>query len=184
MVKTKSVSKAGSSLIPSEIVKDMIFFIRGQKVMLDYDLASLYGVETKQLKRAVKRNIGRFPEDFLFELTKEENDSLRCQFGTLKRGQHAKYLPYAFTEQGIAMLSSVLNSERAIQVNIAIMRTFTQLRQLLETHKELKLKIEDMEKKYDKQFQIVFAALKELLDEPKEDTKKLPIGFHKHTGKH
>lgn len=184
MVKTKSVSKAGSSLIPSEIVKDMIFVIRGQKVMLDYDLASLYGVETKQLKRAVKRNIGRFPEDFLFELTKEENDSLRCQFGTLKRGQHAKYLPYAFTEQGIAMLSSVLNSERAIQVNIAIMRTFTQLRQLLETHKELKLKIEDMEKKYDKQFQIVFAALKELLDEPKEDTKKLPIGFHKHTGKH
>jgi len=114
----------------------------------------------------------------MFELSKEEYQNLRSHFGTSSWGG-TRYLPFAFTEQGVAMLSSVLNSERAIQVNIAIMRTFTKLRQMIETHKELKQKIEEMEKKYDKQFQIVFAALKELLEEPKvPETKKLPIGFH------
>lgn len=178
MSKEKNVSKAVANIIPHEIVKDMIFLIRGQKAMFDHDLASLYGVETKQLKRAVKRNIDRFPEDFMFELTKEEYQNLRLQFGTSSWGG-VRYLPYVFTEQGVAMLSSVLNSERAIQVNIAIMRTFTKLRQMIETHKEMRQKIAEMEKKYDKQFQIVFAALKELFDKPKEDeTKKMPMGFH------
>ncbi|NCU32075.1 MAG: ORF6N domain-containing protein [Candidatus Moranbacteria bacterium] len=153
----------------------MIYMIRSHKVMLDSDLADLYGVEVKQLKRAVRRNISRFPEDFMFELTKEEYDSLRSQFGTLKRGQHVKYFPFVFTEQGVAMLSSVLNSERAIQVNIAIMRTFTRFRSMIEAHKDLKKKIEDMEKKYDEQFKIVFRAFKELFEEPVKS--KEPIGF-------
>ena len=168
-----------AKIIPDSIVENMIFFVRGHKVMLDFDLASLYGVETKQLKRAVRRNSERFPDDFMFELTKDEYDSLRCQFGTLERGAHSKYLPFAFTEQGVAMLSSVLNSRRAIQVNIAIMRTFTKLREIMATHKELKQKIEEMEKKYDGKFQIVFAAIKELLDKFKESEKpKGKIGFH------
>ena len=117
--------------VPVERITSKIYLIRGMKVMLDRDLAELYGVETKVLKQAVRRNIKRFPEDFMFELTKSEEKSLRSQIVTLKRGQHAKYLPFAFTEQGVAMLSSVLNSERAIEVNIQIMRAFTQLRQML-----------------------------------------------------
>lgn len=144
--------------------------------MLDKDLAQLYGVETKALNRAVKRNLDRFPDDFMFQLSKEEYDELlRYQFGTLKRGQHSKYLPFAFTENGVAMLSSVLNSGRAIKVNIQIMRTFTKLREMLMTHKDLKEKIEAMEKKYDYQFKIVFDAIKELLEPPKKTKKK--IGF-------
>ncbi len=144
--------------------------------MLDKDLAQLYGVETKALNRAVKRNLDRFPDDFMFQLSKEEYDELlRYQFGTLKRGQHSKYLPFAFTENGVAMLSSVLNSDRAIKVNIQIMRTFTRLREMLMTHKDLKDKIEAMEKKYDYQFKIVFDAIKELLEPPVKAKKK--IGF-------
>jgi len=154
----------------------MIFIIRGKKVMLDYDLSSLYGVETKHLKRAVRRNLSRFPGDFMFELTQEEYVSLRCQFGTLKRGQHSKYSPFVFTELGVAMLSSVLNSERAIQVNIDIMRTFTKLREIIAIHKDLKKKFEEMEQKYDKQFQIVFAELKKLMKDPEKP--KVKIGFH------
>ena len=177
-MKTKR-SEIDASRIKIEIIANMIYVIRGQKVMLDSDLAVLYGVETKQLKRAVKRNINRFPMDFLFELTKQEYNSLRCQFGTLKRGQHTKYFPYAFTEQGVAMLSSVLKSERAVQVNIVIMRTFIKLREMMATHKELKEKIEEMEKKYDKQFQVVFAAIKDLFDKfHQPDTPKKGIGFH------
>jgi hypothetical protein len=141
--------------------------------MLDRDLADLYGVETKALKQAVRRNIDRFPADFLFELTKEENRSLRSQSVTLKRGQHSKYAPFAFTEQGVAMLSSVLKSNRAIQVNIQIMRTFTQLRKMLSSHEDLKKKIESMEKKYDENFRIIFEAMKQLLAEEEKPKKKI-----------
>ena len=144
--------------------------------MLDRDLATLYGVETKTLNQAVKRNIERFPHDFMFKLTREEADSLRSQNVTLKRGQHLKYLPYAFTEHGILMLSSVLNSNKAIEVNIQIMRTFTKLRELMLVHKDLRQKIEEMERKYDTQFKIVFEAIKQLLKPPIKPKDR--IGFH------
>ncbi len=167
------------NLIPEVLVERKIFLIRGRRVMLDRDLAELYGVETRTLNQAVKRNLNRFPDDFMFSLTSEEAVELsRSQFVTLKRGQNIKYLPYAFTENGVAMLSSVLNSERAVEVNIQIMRTFTRLREMLLTHKDLQRKIEDMEKKYDHQFKIVFDAIKQLIthEEPK---KKKPIGFRR-----
>ena len=143
--------------------------------MLDADLAELYGVETKALKRSVKRNIDRFPEDFLIQITSEEFESLRCHFGTSKRGG-VRYLPYAFTENGVAMLSSILNSKRAIHVNIQIRRTFTRLREILATHEDLRRKIEQMEKKYDGQFKIVFEAIRQLMIPP--ETPKRKIGFH------
>ncbi len=166
----------GTEVIPQQLIESKILFIRSKKVMLDKDLAVLYEVETKMFNRAVKRNIERFPDDFMFQLSKEEYDELlRCQFGTLKRGQHSKYLPYAFTENGVAMLSSVLNSKRAIQVNIQIMRTFTKIRGMLATHKELKQKIEEMEKKYDYQFKIVFDTIKQLIEPPQKSKKR--IGF-------
>jgi len=167
------------NLVPQVLVERKIFLIRGRRVMLDRDLAELYGVETRTLNQAVKRNLNRFPDDFMFSLTSEEAVELsRSQFVTLKRGQNIKYLPYAFTENGVAMLSSVLNSERAVEVNIQIMRTFTRLREMLLTHKDLQRKIEDMEKKYDHQFKIVFDAIKQLIihEEPK---KKKPIGFRR-----
>lgn len=145
--------------------------------MLDHDLAALYNVEVKSLKRQVRRNVERFPNDFMFQLTKEEYDSLRSQFGTLKRGEHSKYLPYAFTENGVAMLSSVLNSKRAIHVNIQIMRVFTQIREIMIKHQDLQKKIEEMEQKYDKQIMTIFGVLKELLKKPKEIHRKLQIGF-------
>jgi phage regulator Rha-like protein len=158
------------------VIESRIFFLRGKKVMLDKDLAVLYDVETKALNRAVKRNTGRFPEDFMFQLSREEAGGLlRFQFGTLKRGQHYKFLPYAFTENGVAMLSSILRSERAVQVNIQIMRTFTRLREMLLTHKDLQRKIEDMEKRYDYQFKVVFDAIKQLLEPPVKPKKR--IGF-------
>ncbi len=135
----------------------------------------LYGATTGNLNKAVRRNIERFPEDFIFQLSKDEYDSLRFQFGIIKKGQHSKYLPQAFTQEGIAMLSGVLNSKRAIQVNIQIMRTFTKLRVMLSTHKELKQKIETMERKYDKQFKIVFDALRKLIEPPEKPKGK--IGF-------
>ncbi len=163
-----------SEIIPQEIINSKILIIRGKKVMLDRDLAALYGVETKKLKRAVKRNIERFPEDFMFQLIKEEFDNLRCQFGTSSWGGQ-RYLPYAFTENGVAMLSSILNSKRAIQVNIQIMRTFTKLREMLTTHKELKQKIEEMEEKCDAQFKIVFDALRQIMAPTESKEKK--IGF-------
>jgi len=165
-----------TKLVPIERIASKIYLIRGIKVMLDRDLAELYNVETSLLKRAVRRNIDRFPSDFMFELTKTELANWRCQFGTSKSDKMGlRYKPMAFTEQGVAMLSSVLNSKRAIQVNIQIMRTFTQLRKMLSTHEDLKKKIESMEKKYDEQFQIVFEAIKQLLSE--EDKPKKKIGF-------
>ncbi|MSR78178.1 MAG: ORF6N domain-containing protein [Candidatus Omnitrophica bacterium] len=162
--------------LESDVLEQKIYWIRGKKVMLDSDLASLYGVATKQLNRQVKRNVGRFPEDFMFQITQDE--FLRCQIGTFGSSQKGsrKYLPYVFTEHGILMLSSVLNSERAIQVNIQIMRTFSKIRQMLDAHKELRQKIEEMEQKYDSQFKVVFDALRQLL-EPPEKTKRR-IGFH------
>ncbi|MHB1348662.1 MAG: ORF6N domain-containing protein [Desulfobulbaceae bacterium] len=163
-------------LVPAEIIIGKIYLIRNQKVMLDRDLAELYVVETRALKQAVRRNIRRFPEDFMFELTSQEEDSLRSQTVTLKgRGRHSKYLSFAFTEQGVAMLSSVLKSERAIEVNIAIMRAFVQMRQMLTTHADLKRKIEEMESKYDEQFQIVFEAIRQLLADDEKPKKR--IGF-------
>jgi phage regulator Rha-like protein len=146
--------------------------------MLDADLAELYGVETKALNRAVKRNIGRFPGDFMFQLTTEETERIRYQIGTLKtgRGRHRKYRPYAFTEQGIAMLSSVLHSERAVRVNIEIMRAFVQLRQMLSSHADLARKLAALEKKYDAQFKVVFDAIRELTAPPEPPSKRR-IGF-------
>jgi len=167
-------------VIPSERILDKIYYIRGIKVMLDTDLAELYGVETKRLKEQVKRNIKRFPDDFMFELTKEEHDSLRSQFAALEsgRGKYSKYLPFAFTEQGVAMLSGVLNSDRAIQANIQIMRAFTQLRKMISSNEALARKIEEMEKKYDEQFRIVFEAIKELLSaQSKPESSSGKIGF-------
>jgi len=166
------------ALVLQEVIEQKIYLIRGQKVMLDRDLALLYDVSTKRLNEQVKRNIKRFPEDFMLHLTWEEMKSLRSHFATLKKGAHTKYRIYAFTEQGVAMLSSVLNSERAILVNIQIMRTFIKLRRLLATHKDLLMKIEGMEKKYDKQFRIVFQAIRELMSVPKGSRKK--IGFIAH----
>ena len=166
------------TLVPQETIESKILILRGEKAMLDSDLASLYNVKTKQLKRAVNRNLERFPEDFMFKLTKDEYQALRCHFGTLKRGKHAKYLPYAFTEQGVAMLSSVLNSKRAILVNIQIVRAFTKLRKMLLIHEDLKRKIESMERKYDKQFRVVFDTIRKLLTPPKKPKRR--IGFHPH----
>jgi len=162
--------------LKSESIAQLVLFIRGERVILDRDLASLYGVTTKALNQAVKRNAARFPADFMFQLTKSEYEALRSQSVTLKRGQHLKYLPYVFTEQGVAMLSSVLRSPRAIEVNIAIMRTFVQLRRLMESNRELGRKIEALEQKYDEQFAVVFAAIKELIAPPTPQRKQ--IGFH------
>jgi len=165
------------SLVPVERIERAILLIRGKKVMLDADLASLYGVETRVLVQAVKRNLERFPADFMFQLSKEEVDFLRSQIVTLKRGrgQHTKYLPYAFTEQGVAMLSSVLRSPRAIQVNIEIMRAFVRLRQMLASHAELARKLDALEKKYDVQFKAVFDAIRQLMAPP--EPKKRRLGF-------
>ncbi len=140
------------------------------------DLAELYGVETKVLKQAVRRNTTRFPDDFMFELSKQELINLRSQFVTSRWGG-TRYPPMAFTEQGVAMLSSVLNSERAIQVNILIMRAFTRLRQMLASHEDLKVKLEEMESRYDEQFRVVFQAIQQLLDKDQQPGKK--IGFLK-----
>ena len=164
-----------TDIVLIERVASKIYTIRDTRVMLDRDLAELYGVETRALKQAVRRNIKRFPEDFMFELTEDENQSLRSQNVILKRGQYSKYLPFAFTEQGVAMLSSVLNSERAIQVNILIMRAFNKLREMLSTHEDLRRKVEAMEKKYDRQFKVVFDAIKQLIDI--ESKPKRKIGF-------
>lgn len=160
--------------VPDERILSRIFIIRGKKVMLDRDLAELYGVATKRLNEQVRRNIKRFPEDFMLQLTKKEFENLKSHFATSRWGGTRK-LPYVFTEQGVAMLSSVLNSERAIQVNIQIMRAFTKMRKLLATHKELRQKIEQIEKKYDKQFRIVFEAIQQLLTEEKKAKRR--IGF-------
>ncbi len=165
-----------SNLVPVERIERRIYLIRGQKVMLDRDLAELYGVATKALKQAVKRNIRRFPADFMFELNKEEFDNWRSQFVTSNSDRLGlRWKPFAFTEQGVAMLSSVLNSERAIQVNIQIMCTFSKLRQLLATHVKLRRKIEFLERKGDQRFQVVFKAIRTLVGPAKR--AKFKIGF-------
>ncbi len=163
-------------ILPDEVVMNKIYLIRGQKVMLDMDLAELYGVETKQLKRAVRRNSVRFPNDFMFELNKGELEILRSQIGTSSWGG-VRYAPMAFTEQGVAMLSSVLNSERAVLVNIHIIRVFTKMREMLLTHKDILLKLEKLERKavsQDDEIKLIFEYLKELLN-PKTPMRE--IGF-------
>ena len=165
-----------ATLIAIESVVRKIIVLRGEKVLLDRDLAELYGVETKQLKRAVSRNTKRFPEDFSFKLTDDEFPNLRCQLGTSSWGG-TRYPPMAFTEQGVAMLSSVLRSDRAIEVNIAIMRAFVKLRTILASHEDLARKIELLENKYDKQFKVVFEAIYALMDEAALEKSKNKIGF-------
>ncbi len=156
-------------------VESRIHTVRGQRVMLDSDLAVLYGVTTKSVVRAIKRNPDRFPDDFMYQLTNKEVTDLRSQFVTSKKGRGGRmYLPYVFTEQGVAMLSSVLNSNRAIHVNIQIMRAFVKLREFALTHKELYRRLDDLEKKYDSQFQVVFKAIKLLLDKSKNDLDDRP----------
>jgi regulator of replication initiation timing len=173
------IKKENVLVVPDEVVMNKIYVIRNQKVMLDKDLADLYQVETKQLKRQVKRNIERFPEDFMFELTELEYENLRCQIGTSSWGG-VRYLPIVFTEQCVAMLSSVLNSKIAIAVNIQIMRIFTKVRQMLTDNTELRLDIEKIKKKLDNQdknMEIVFRYLDELI-EKKENTKpRTKIGY-------
>ena len=167
------------SIMPSEVIANKIYLIRNQKVMIDRDLARLYGVQTKVLKQAVRRNDSRFPVDFMFQLTKEEFANWRSQFVTSNGDKMGlRYLPMAFTEQGVAMLSSVLNSQRAIQVNIQIMRTFTKLRELLLTNEQLRLKIETLERKYDQHFQVVFEAIKRLIVEDEKPRKGMGFTAH------
>ncbi len=167
-----------NQLIVREVIEKEILMIRGHKVMISTHLAKLYGINVKYLNRAVKRNLKRFPVDFMFRLTKKELADLRCHFGTSSWGGR-RYLPYAFTEQGVAMLSSVLNSERAIQVNIAIMRAFVKLRQILATHKELAAKFTELERKierHDTEIQAIFEAIRQLMAPPRVVRKKR-IGF-------
>lgn len=162
----------------NEVITGKIYVIRNQKVMLDRDLAQLYGVETKYLKRQVKRNIERFPEDFMFELSKEEAEILRSHFGTSSHGGN-RYTSFAFTEQGVAMLSSVLKSKQAIEVNIKIIRVFTKLRQAISENLNLSLEIEEIKKKlqnHDKNIELVFSFLDELIDK-KKSFKRKRIGY-------
>ncbi len=154
-----------------QTIQTKIYELRGQKVMLDYDLAELYEVETKRLKESVKRNSRRFPSDFMFEITREEYHLLRSQFATLEsgKGRHSKYLPHAFTEQGVAMLSGILNSDKAIDVNITIMRAFIALKQFALTNTELNNKLKELEESYNKQFKDVYEAIDYLLQKDKQD---------------
>jgi uncharacterized coiled-coil protein SlyX len=166
-----------TQIIPKpESLAKLVVLVRGEKVLLDADLADLYDVATKVLNQAVKRNLERFPEDFMFQLTPEEWEGMRSQFVTSSR-RKLTAIPYAFTEQGIAMLSSVLRSQRAVEVNIAIMRTFVQLRRLMDSNRDLARRIEAMETRYDEQFSQVFDAIKQLIAEDKTRKVKPPIGF-------
>jgi hypothetical protein len=170
-------------LIPAERIECSIILIRGKKVLLDRDLADLYKVETRVLVQAVKRNISRFPADFMFQLSAKELEQWRSQFvisnPTAKMGVRRR--PYAFTEQGVAMLSSVLHSERAVEVNIEIMRAFVRLRQILASHGELARKLDLLEKKYDAQFRVVFDAIRQLMAPPTSEQKRRRIGFRSST---
>ena len=175
-------------LLQEDNLATRIYFVRGEKVMADFDLAMLYGVETAQLKRAVRRNLERFPSDFMFELTREELENLRCQIGISSWGG-VRYLPFVFTEQGVAMLSGVLNSERAIKANIAIMRTFVQIRHILQGSKELEAKLKELESvttqrlgEHEKQIKMIFEAIKQLIQ--MKDEPRRPIGFrHERDGR-
>jgi len=166
-------------LIPHEVIENRIFSIRGQKVIVDRDLAELYGVETKYLNRQVRYNIQRFPDEFMFRLTKEEKDELVQICHRFDSMKHSTALPYVFTEHGVAMLSSVLNSKRAIRINIAIIKTFVKLREILSTHKELAHKLAELERKidkHDKDIGLIFEAIRQLIEPPPEKPKRL-IGF-------
>lgn len=162
------------ALMPAERIERAILVLRGKRVILDSDIAALYDVETRTLIQAMKRNVDRFPPDFVFQLTPEEVENLRCQIGTSSRGGR-RYLPYAFTEQGVAMLSSVLRSERAARVNVEIMRTFVRLRQATSNQAELIRRLNELEKRYDAQFKVVFDALRQLMAAP--ETARKQIGF-------
>jgi hypothetical protein len=170
------MTKHAHAAIPSELIEQKIYLIRGHKVMLDADLATLYGVSTGNLNLAVRRNPKRFPKDFMFQLGPEETQSLLLQNARAKGRGGRRTPPYAFTEQGVSMLSSVLNSERAIEVNIAIMRAFVRLRAMLATHADLARRLNDLEQKYDEQFRVVFEAIRELMaPEPLPPSRR--IGF-------
>lgn len=169
---------ASLSLIPVERIANSILLVRGQKVMLDSDLAALYGVETKVLLQAVKRNADRFPDDFAFQLNEEEFERMKLHLDAARAGRGGRrYAPFAFTEQGVAMLSCVLNSPRAIAVNVAIMRAFVKLRQLLTDNEKLARKLRAMEKKYDGHFKAVFEAIAALMKPIEEEPRKSRIGF-------
>ena len=175
----KETWKLSKEFVLEKKIENKIYLIRGKRVMLDKDLAELYGVKTKVLNQAVKRNIERFPEYFMFQLTKEEAEISRSQIVTLKHGQNIKYSPYAFTEQGVAMLSSVLNSKRAVQVNIQIMITFTKLREMITNHKELTEKLKQLEskvEKHDLEIQSIFNAIRQLIMSPEKPKRK--VGFN------
>jgi hypothetical protein len=171
------MAKEQLSLIPMERIERAIILVRGEKVMLDKDLAILYGVTTGNLNKAVARNRERFPSDFMLQLTDEEVESLRFHFGISNKRGGRRYQPYAFTEQGVAMLSSVLRSPRAVEVNIQIMRAFVRLRQLMSSHADLARKLDELEKKYDKQFAIVFEAIRKLMEPPTPAQIK-EMGYH------
>ena len=161
--------------IPMERVENRILTIRGHRVMVDTDLAEVYGVPTKALNQAIKRNADRFPDDFMFQLSREEADSIRSQTVTLKtvRGKHWKYLPYVFTEHGAIMAASVLNSPRAIEASVYVVRAFVKMREVLATHKELVQRLDEMEGKYDRQFKVVFDAIRALMEPPKTTTRRI-----------
>ncbi|MDO8526834.1 MAG: ORF6N domain-containing protein [Deltaproteobacteria bacterium] len=169
-----------TELMAEDRIENCILFLRGHKVILDRDLAVLYEVQTKTLNQAVRRNRDRFPADFMFELTWEEVERLesRSQIVTLKKGKNIKYLPFIFTEQGVAMLASILKSPRAVHVNIEIMRAFVRLRTMIATHKGLAQKLEQLEKKYDQRFKYVFDAIRQLMEPPATKSKN-PIGFRR-----
>jgi hypothetical protein len=164
-----------SSIVPVEIIEQRIFLLRGEKVMIDRDLAELYEVSTKVLNQAVRRNIERFPHEFMFQLTKEERDELVTNCDRFESLKHSTSLPLAFSEQGVAMLSSVLKSKRAIQVNIQIMKTFVVLRRMLADNKELSKRLDELERKYDQQFRIIFETLRQLVKPPEPPKRR--IGF-------
>jgi hypothetical protein len=171
----KSQFVTSKLVIPAERIERRILLIRGQKVMLSPDLAELYEVAPRVLVQAVKRNLQRFPTDFMFQLTKDESANLKSQFVISSWGGARRATPYAFTEQGVAMLSSVLHSERAVQVNIAIMRAFVKLRELLASHRSFARRLDEMEKKYDAQFRVVFDAIRQMMSPPAKPSRK--IGF-------
>ena len=177
---TRKRERDEHTLLPIERIEQRIYLIRGEKVMLGADLAKLYGVSQKRLNEAVKRNTARFPRDFMFQLTKEEAKRSRSQIATMKRGQNLKYLPYAFTEQGVAMLSAVLRSPTAIAVSIQIIRVFVRLRRLLASNEKFRRRLKNLEKHlldHDQKFEAVFSALDELMNETTEEESKSKIGF-------
>jgi len=163
------------SLVPSEYIEQRIFYIRDVKVMVDRDLAELFEVETKYLNRQVKRNSERFPTEFMFQLNQKEKDELVTNWHRFESLKHTNALPYVFTENGVAMLSTILRSERAVKMSVFIIKTFVRLRELITSNEELKQKIEELELKYDKQFQVIFDVVKQLIE--KEDKPRNPIGY-------